>query len=89
MNNEVQKTYTIKEAARVSGVSEKKIRHWESKKYIPEAQRIICGERTFRQYTERDFILLTRIREYLDDGYTLVAAAEKARIKFQEENKDE
>ena len=78
MNNEAQKTYTIKEAARVSGVSEKKIRHWESKGYIPEAQRIICGERTFRQYTENDFILLTRIREYLDEGYTLSVAAKKA-----------
>ena len=80
MKETAQKTYTIKEAARVSGVSEKKIRHWESKRYIPEAKRIICGERTFRQYTERDFVLLTRIREYLDQGYTLVAAAKKAAV---------
>jgi MerR family redox-sensitive transcriptional activator SoxR len=78
MKETAQKTYTIKEAARVSGVSEKKIRHWESKNYIPTAQRIICGERTFRQYTESDFALLTRIREYLDEGYTLVVAAKKA-----------
>ena len=85
MNNEAQKTYTIKEAARVSGVSEKKIRHWESKGYIPKAQRIICGERTFRQYTERDFGLIALIRGYLDEGYTLTAAAEKARIESQEE----
>ncbi len=78
MKETVQKTFTIKEAARVSGVSEKKIRHWESKNYIPTAQRIICGERTFRQYTESDFVLLSRIREYLDEGFTLKAAAQKA-----------
>lgn len=78
MKNEVQKTYTIKEAARISGVSEKKIRHWESKNYIPTAQRIICGERTFRQYTESDFALLTHIREYMDEGYTLAVASKKA-----------
>ncbi len=86
MKETAQTTYTIKEAARVSGVSEKKIRHWESKKYIPEAQRIICGERTFRQYTESDFALLSQIKKFLDQGFTLTAAAEKARIKFQEEN---
>jgi DNA-binding transcriptional MerR regulator len=89
MNDEVQKTYTIKEAARVSGVSEKKIRHWESKKYIPEAKRIFCGERSFRQYTETDFALLTQIKKYLDQGFTLPAAAEKARIKFQEDINNE
>ena len=82
MKETVQKTFTIKEAARVSGVSEKKIRHWESKNYIPTAPRIICGERTFRQYTESDFDLLIRIKEYLDQGFTLTAAAEKAKIIF-------
>ena len=78
MRNMQQKTYSICEAARISGVTEKQIRHWEEKKHIPKAQRVICGERSYRQFTETDFNLIHKIREYLDEGYTLFAAARKA-----------
>jgi DNA-binding transcriptional MerR regulator len=78
MRNMQQKTYSIGEAARICGVTEKQIRHWEEKNHIPKAQRVICGERSYRQFTETDFNLIHKIREYLDEGYTLSAAARKA-----------
>ena len=78
MENVQQKTYSIGEAARICGVTQKQIRHWEEKKHIPEAQRVICGERSYRQFTETDFNLIHKIREYLDEGYTLSTAAKKA-----------
>ena len=78
MENVQQKTYSIGEAARICGVTQKQIRHWEEKNHIPKAQRVICGERPYRQFTETDFNLIHKIREYLDEGYTLRVAANKA-----------
>ena len=78
MENVQQKTYSIGEAARICGVTEKQIRHWEQKNHIPKAQRVICGERSYRQFNELNFKIIRRIKEYLDEGYTLSTAAKKA-----------
>jgi DNA-binding transcriptional MerR regulator len=72
------KTYSIGEAARICGVTEKQIRHWEEKGYMPPSQRVICGNRSYRQFTEEEFKLIRRIKDALDDGYTLSGAAKKA-----------
>lgn len=78
MQETKHKTYSIGETARICGVTEKQIRHWEEKKHIPSPQRVICGQRSYRQFTEEDFNLIRRIREYTDEGYTLPTAAKKA-----------
>ena len=80
MNKVQQKHYSIGEAGRLCGVTEKQIRHWEEKDHIPTAQRVICGERSYRQYSEKDLDLIRKIKEYLDEGYTLSAAAGKAKV---------
>ena len=74
-----QKTYSIGEAARICGITEKQIRYWEERNLIPQAQRVICGKRSYRQFTEREFKLIHKIKGYLDEGFALSAAAEKAR----------
>ena len=79
MKNTEKVIYSIGQAAKFCGVTEKQIRHWEEKGHIPESKRIICGERSYRQYTDEDFELISRIKKYLDKGFTLSAAAEKAR----------
>ena len=72
------KTYSIGEAARICGVTEKQIRHWEEKKHIPAPQRVICGQRSYRQFTEVDFNLISKIKDYLNEGFVLAVAAKKA-----------
>ena len=78
MKETKHKTYSIGEAARICGVTEKQIRHWEEKKHIPAPQRVICGQRSYRQFTEKDFNLIRRIREYTDEGFVLAVAARRA-----------
>lgn len=78
MKKERLKTYSIGETARICGVTEKQIRHWEEKEHIPSPQRIICGQRSYRQFTEEDFNLIRRIKEYSDEGFHLAVAAKKA-----------
>jgi len=73
-----QKTYSIGDASRITGVSQKKLRSWEAK-CIPEPERIVCGDRAYRRYTQEQIDLITRIKEYQDAGFTLSVAAQKAR----------
>lgn len=78
MKNHRNKSYSIGETARICGVTQKQIRHWEERGHIPAPQRVICGKRAYRQFTEAGFRLISRIKEYLDEGFTLSVAAKKA-----------
>jgi DNA-binding transcriptional MerR regulator len=81
MKNTEQTIYSIGQAAKFCGVTEKQIRHWEEKGHISKLDRILCGERSYRQYRDKDIELIGRIKKYLDEGFTLSAAAKKARAK--------
>ena len=72
------KTYSIGDASEMTGVSQKKLRSWEGT-HIPEPERIVCGDRAYRRYTQNQIDLIIRIKEYQDAGFTLSAAAQKAR----------
>ena len=78
MKNFREKIFSIGEAARMCGVTTKQIRHREEKGYIPEPQRVVCGERSYRKYSQDDLEIINKIEAYLDSGYTLAVAAEKA-----------
>jgi DNA-binding transcriptional MerR regulator len=71
------KTYSIGDASRITGVSQRKLRAWEGK-YIPKPERLVCGERAYRRYTQAQINLIARIKENQDQGFTLSAAAKKA-----------
>ena len=72
------KKYSIGDTAGHCGVTVKQIRNWEACGYIPEATRIICGERAYRYFSETDFDIIRRIKSNLDEGFRLPVAAEKA-----------
>jgi DNA-binding transcriptional MerR regulator len=75
------KTYSIGEAARICGVTEKQIRHWEEKGHMPSLQRVICGKRSYRQFGEVELKQIRKIKKYLDEGFTLASAAKKAGVE--------
>ena len=70
-------TYSIGDASRITGVSQRKLRSWEGK-HIPKPERIVCGDRAYRRYTQTQINFISRIKEYQDQGFTLSAAAKKA-----------
>ena len=71
------KTYSIGDASRITNVSQRKLRSWEGK-YISQPERLVCGERAYRRYSQAQIKLIARIKEYQDQGFTLSAAAKKA-----------
>ncbi len=77
MQNRFEKTFSIGDASKITGVSQRQLRAWEGK-HIPQPERLICGERAYRRYTQAQINLITRIKEYQDQGFTLKAAANKA-----------
>lgn len=77
MHNKHETTFSIGDASRITGVSQRKLRSWEGK-HIPKPERIVCGERAYRRYTQAQINLIARIKEYQDQGFTLSAAAKKA-----------
>jgi DNA-binding transcriptional MerR regulator len=43
---------------------------------VPE--RIVCGERAYRRYSQTQVKLIKRIKEYQNQGFTLKMASKKA-----------
>ena len=78
MQEKFEKTYSIGDASRITDVSQRKLRSWEGI-YIPEPERIVCGERAYRRYTQAQINLIARIKQYQDQGFTLSAAAQRAK----------
>ena len=75
--------FSIGEAARICGVTVKQLRHWQDRGYIPEPARVVCGERSYRQFHSGDLQIISRIKAYLDEGYSLQTAALKTKDEFK------
>ncbi|MBC2736547.1 MAG: MerR family transcriptional regulator [Desulfobacteraceae bacterium] len=71
-------TYSIGDVASMTGVTRRQIRNWESRGYIPEADRVVSGSRAYRRFSLHQIELISTIKALLDEGFTLPAAAEKA-----------
>ena len=80
-------TFSIGDTSAMTGVSQKRIRHWESRGYIPLAGRSICGERAYRRFTQQQVEAIRKIKEYLDQGYALPHAARMVRDTLSKEGK--
>ena len=75
--NVYEETYSIGDAEKMTGVSQRMLRAWEGK-YIPKPERIVCGDRAFRRYNQAQINLIAKIKEYRDEGFTLPVSAKKA-----------
>ena len=79
MNQKIKAPFSIGSTSRRTGVSQKRIRHWEARKYIPEATRVVCGDMAYRYFTADQVEIIRKIKSYLDKGYTLAHASKMAR----------
>ena len=71
------KPVSISVAAEISNTTVKMLRYWEEKGYI-SSERVYSGSRGYRFYHPADLQKITRIKNYIDQGYTLQAAARMA-----------
>ena len=78
MTNANKKTFSIGDTAKMSGVSQKQLRNWEAREYIPTVDRVVSGDRAYRRFTMDDVETIRKIKDYLDEGFTLSSAVNKA-----------
>ena len=71
MDSEKFKTVSIGVASRLSGASIKQISFWTDHGIIPEPQRVVCGERSYRQFGDDDLKFIKAVKGFLDEGFTL------------------
>ncbi len=72
-----QQTFSIGDAEKLTGVSQRMLRSWEGR-HIHLPERIVCGERAYRRYSQQDVKLIKRIKEYQDQGFILKTASRRA-----------
>ena len=82
MTQIIKAPFSIGDTAKMTGVTQKQIRNWEARGYIPEAYRVVCGERAYRYFTADQIEIIRKIKGYLDQGYTLAHASKMARNKI-------
>jgi len=80
--------FSIGNVAKMTGATKKQIRNWEASGHIPNADRIQYGGRAYRRFSLKQVELISKIRELRDEGYTLSAAAEKAKAETLQPRKE-
>lgn len=69
-------TLGIGDVARATGITQSKLRYWESKGYIKSHP---VTDNSNRKFTYKTILQVQLIKSYLDDGYTLTSAVQRAR----------
>ena len=72
-----EKPVSIGTAAETTNTTVKMLRYWEEQGYITP-ERVYSGSRGYRFYHPADLQKITRIKNYIDQGYTLQASAQMA-----------
>jgi DNA-binding transcriptional MerR regulator len=72
-------TFSIGDTARMTGVSQKQLRHWEAREFISAPMRIVCGQRAYRYFTRKQVEQIQAIKKLLDEGFTLSHASRLAK----------
>ena len=83
----MEKTYSIKDAAAITGVTEKQLRNWEVQSFITGIERLKSGSRELRRYTEDQIRKIKEIKKLTDIGFTVSAASKRINnnnIKLEE-----
>ena len=75
----MKRTFSIGDTARITGITEKQLRHWEEQGYLSDIERVICGIRSYRRFSEAQIKQISKMKEYLDMGYTLKSSAKLAK----------
>jgi MerR family transcriptional regulator, global nitrogen regulator len=79
MENLRKKAFSIGDTAKISGASSKQIRHWEARGYIKKAERVRCGERAYRYFSQEQVEQIQAIKRLMDEGYALASASRLAK----------
>ena len=81
----MEKTVSISDASKETGFSERQLRSFEKRGYIETPLKVRCGSIQYRRYTPEHIQAIKIFKKYLDQGYKLAFASQKA---FEEQVKE-
>jgi DNA-binding transcriptional MerR regulator len=68
-------TFSIGQVAEMTGATVRQVRRWTDSGVIIPAERQTHGDISYRRYTSQHVESISRIMEYLNQGYTLSFAS--------------
>jgi DNA-binding transcriptional MerR regulator len=72
--------FSSSQVTRKLDISLRQLYYWELKGIV-KPKMITMGSREFKRYSVSDFEVLKRIKDYLDQGYTLNSAFQRAKTE--------
>ena len=76
---------TSKEVIRKLDISLRQLYYWELKGII-KPKSVLMGSREFKRYSPQDLNVLKKVKSFLDEGYTLARAIQKANRNNNQSN---
>ena len=76
--NKTNTTYSIGVVSKLTGIEKYKLRNW-CDRYLTHIQKIEIGNTQHRRFTEKDIVLIEKIKEYRRKGFMLNVAVENGR----------
>jgi MerR family transcriptional regulator, redox-sensitive transcriptional activator SoxR len=77
----IERKYSIGDASKLTGISRKQIRYWQSRNYLKDDGRVVSGLRSYRFFSDEDIKTIKAIKILMERGYTLAHASKLAQIK--------
>ncbi|MBU1194089.1 MAG: MerR family transcriptional regulator [Proteobacteria bacterium] len=74
----MEETVSISQASKESNFSERQLRSFEARGYIEAPLKVRCGSIQYRRYTPSHIQAIKIFKKYLDQGYKLAFASQKA-----------
>ena len=71
-------TVSISDASKETDFSERQLRSFEARGYIEAPLKVRCGSIQYRRYTPEHIQAIKIFKKYLDQGYKLAFASQRA-----------
>ncbi len=84
----MEQTISISGASNSTGFSQRQLRGFQDKGYITTPILITSGQLKYRRYTAEHIRGIKLFKKYLDQGYTLPMASQKAYEDLEKEGQD-
>ena len=81
--NKTDTTFSIGAVSKLTGIEKYKLRNW-CDRYLTHISKIEIGNTRHRRFTEKDILLIKKIKEYRRKGFMLEVAVKNARQDLTE-----
>ena len=84
----MQDTVSISDASKQTDFTQRQLRSFEARGYIQEPLKVRCGSICYRRYTQEHIQEIKIFKKYLDQGFKLRFASQKAFEELAREVKE-